>query len=788
MPRISAKVQRPAWKYKKMITIDPTAPSTTDSSAVADYTVDEVAAQASEELMSDPTGRWEGVFGSDLSAIEPRVGRVPGEALAALIGYRNGNGHHGGAVGTTSAERIAALSDISEVTAAGGRAIPFGPIVPIPPIVIKRMVSGRYLGTTPGWRLELRTDVDGARPMKRVSGDYYQITGGTVSYFGSFVIDAITLAVTSTTVTITGIASATWVTSFNRVKVTIPRVSFFNPPAAATIRWFNAAGSPGAMYTCSYASRFLRSVSLEQDSEFGITPFASYNTGSLPSGGPARNLTVAGAYAEAGIEVATAGIPTIIGAAPGSSWDNSELHHAMVTHFSLWQDIPQWKAWLFHASRHTNPGVLGIMFDQQGQQRQGCATFYNHPLMNGNTATHLRTQLYCGVHELGHAFNLFHSFHKQFMTPPLPNRPGALSWMNYPQNYAPPGGPGGEAAFWSAFPFQFDESELIHLRHAFRNNVIMGGNPFGTGAALEALAEFDQPVEDNSGLKLELRTDRVFKLGEPVFVEIKLSLAGGSRQVHPHLHPDATFVRIAVQKPGGAVIIHEPVLEQCVAVETTRLTADRPALYESAYIGYGKDGLLFDQPGIYRIRALYAALDGSQVVSSTLQITVRAPLTEEDADVAELLIGEDQGMLFYLMGSDSEYLASGNSALKEVEEKHSAHPLAIYSRLLSGWSQARPFKSIETDGKVTLRKANPDQAAKLLGSVTDATTKGRGVDNITLGKTLCRLARSHSEAGDDKAAGDTVKKIKACFKAKNLQPYILNAIDAEANAALDNKD
>jgi len=141
--------------------------------------------------------------------------------------------------------------------------------------------------------------------------------------------------------------------------------------------------------------------------------------------------------------------------------------------------------WLFTARLHDlGPGLLGIMFDQQGRQRQGCADF--HASLAGTTPDRLRSQLYTCVHELGHCFNLFHSFHKEFMNPPQPNRLGALSWMNYPQRYQPSSGPGGTAAFWSAFPFRFDDLELVHLRHAFRDNIIMGGNPFGTGAALIA--------------------------------------------------------------------------------------------------------------------------------------------------------------------------------------------------------------------------------------------------------------------------------------------------------------
>src|SRR5690606_22784138 len=115
------------------------------------------------------------------------------------------------------------------------------------------------------------------------------------------------------------------------------------------------------------------------------------------------------------------------------------------------------------------------------------------------------------VHELGHCFNLFHSFHKTYMNPPQPNRPDSLSWMNYPYNYT--GGSGGEAAFWSAFPFQFDALELAHLRHGFRNNVIMGGANFGIGAALEEPGEWqNEPVVDNSGLKLTLRAPKSFML------------------------------------------------------------------------------------------------------------------------------------------------------------------------------------------------------------------------------------------------------------------------------------
>src|SRR5262245_26873973 len=69
-----------------------------------------------------------------------------------------------------------------------------GPIVPTLP---KRAVSGRYRYSGTVWQLELRIDVDGKRPMKRVSGDFFQVSGATVTYFGSFVVNAPAISVSA---------------------------------------------------------------------------------------------------------------------------------------------------------------------------------------------------------------------------------------------------------------------------------------------------------------------------------------------------------------------------------------------------------------------------------------------------------------------------------------------------------------------------------------------------------------------------------------------------------------
>ncbi len=684
----------------------------------------------------------------------------------------------------TDAEAFA--EDVGEPTAAEAAAQPIIPGQPVPiipqpiPIPMQPLlhrVSGRYRSPRSGWELVLRVDVDGSRPMRRVSGDYYRISGGTVSYFGSFVVNRPGISVTTSGVTITGTGTYTWSAGAPNVRITIPRVPIWVYPAAAKIQYFSPTNAPGAIYTCGFESRYFRTVDLEEDQETGVTPFVSYNTGSLPSGGSARTLTVEKAYAEAGIQMRTAGVSNVVPTAPGGTWSNRELHDAMMRHFSLWRDMPQWKVWLFHAMRHEyGPGLLGIMFDQTGKQRQGCAAFYQR--ISGGAPARLRDQLYVCVHELGHCFNLFHSFHKTYMTPPMPNRLNALSWMNYPQRY-----PTGAAAFWAAFPFQFDNLEVIHLRHAFRNNIIMGGNPFGTGAALGDPEAFTDSVEDNSGLRLELEAPKSFAFGEPVVTEIKLYVTDTrGKRVHTHLHPNFCFVQVAIQKPNGVVVVYEPPMEHCIEVETTVLDEGQPSIYESAYIGYDKGGHIFDQPGVYKLRGVYYALDDSVVLSNVMTLRVRPPLSPADEEVAELFLGDEQGMLLYLLGSDSEFLKNGNEALDLVLDKHAEHPLAVYAQLVKGFNAAAEFKTVTADYQVEVREPQHDETIKLLSAVIDASEAEKGVDNVTLNMTMQRMARTQAAAGKKKEAQATVKRMVDIFSKKSFTPHVQELIEAQAAA------
>jgi hypothetical protein len=659
-------------------------------------------------------------------------------------------------------------------------------------------VQGRYQASTGAWQVDLRVDVDGSRPTGRVSGDFFATSGATTSYFGSFVVDAPQVSATVIRVHARGTGRFTFAAGAPVVEVMVPRVPVGTAPKPATLHFSTDSGTSGATYTCPWTSPFLRTVAWEQDSVAGAVPFVAYDTALLPrpSGIEARTISVAQAYADAGIQLLSSGAPNVLpvsdaGTGTSPKWSDSELHNAMVKHFSLFADLPRWQVWLLVATAH-DQGARGIMFDYSDAfQRQGCAVFYD--AIKGADPANQRAQLRTYVHELGHAFNLLHSWQKNLATPPAPLGPngglGDLSWMNYAWKYQPPPpAAGGEPAYWAAFPFEFTTNELVHLRHGFYRDVVMGANAFAKGAAELAVDPevFADPIVDNSGLALELRAKPAFAYGEPVVVELKLSATDlRGRTTHGYLHPRDEFVQLAVRQPSGRTVLYRPVLRHCVDEDRrVRLDPGRPAVYDSAYIGSGRDGQLFEQPGRYAVRAVYTADDGSRVLSPILELRIRRPLTEEDERVGDLLLGEEQGQVLALLGSDSDRLTAGTDAVDTVLEEHADHPLAVYARLVKGINAERDFKDLGADGVLRVRSADTAESIKHLTDVAEASTGEGGVDNITLNAAMRTLAEAQAKAGDVDRAKDVMDRMVSVFEDKDLTPPVLQTIRLQAQETL----
>jgi hypothetical protein len=649
-----------------------------------------------------------------------------------------------------------------------------------------RLISGRYRGTFSGGEVEMRVDVvDGPRPANCVSGDFFLISGATRTLEASFIVDDPVVSPGDFETVIEGAARLSSSPKTPRMRVTVPRIAASPQATSATLQMLRANGTVEREAICAFESGFFRTVRIKEDAEQNIQAFRSYLTGGLPSGGTARTLSIVQAYGEAGIEVGPANelpSPSVINA-PGGSWSNAELHEAMQGAFQGLENGPAWKVWLLHARKYETPGTLGMMFDVQGRERQGCAVFYQ--MVGGQSRRKRREQIHTCVHEMGHCLNLREAFLASPL-PGLPARPRALSWMNYPAEF-----PDGADAFWKAFPFQFDEPELIHLRHGFLDDVIPGGRPFGGTGALRSALPFRDPEEDGSGLDLRLETPAALDFGEPVWVELRLSLRGDEPQeVHPRLHPREGFVQVSIQRLSGETVLFQPLFRRIMEPRTVVLDEENPAIYESAFLGFGRPGFYFGQPGLYEIRALYTSLDGSRVISNPLALRIRSPFTREDDEVAGLFLGEEQGKLIAFRGSDG--LPAGNRALDRIIREYGDHPLASYARMAQGTNLAREFKTLGTEGEVYLRPRDPERAREILQPMIDDFVSGRSqINSVTFTHAIHSLAEGQIAVKDRSGARSTLENLEGQLverrRARNepaFKPHVLRIVEEEVEETL----
>jgi hypothetical protein len=243
------------------------------------------------------------------------------------------------------------------------------------------------------------------------------------------------------------------------------------------------------------------------------------------------------------------------------------------------------------------------------------------------------------------------------------------------------------------------------------------------------------------------------------------------------LHPKFGFVHVAISRPRGDVIVHEPPVTHCAVPELVVCghAEEQPT---SAYIGYdAKVGQIFEDPGTYRIRASYAAPDGTLIVSNVTMVRIAAPRTEQDERVADLMLDDQVGMVLTLMGTDSPFLADGMRALETVATEFGDHPNAVFAKLALGVNAARPFTEVLRDGTVRVRDRDLGRADDLLGSAIDASRGDAGLDDLTVYQVAAYLAKSHEAEGDMDTARSLREDIRRLAESRNAAPSVLRSLE-----------
>lgn len=429
--------------------------------------------------------------------------------------------------------------------------------------------------------------------------------------------------------------------------------------------------------------------------------------------------------------------------------------------------------------------TLGVMFDEfDANPRQGLAVFWkgceraaqNTP-PPGLTGSDAFSQwfVWTMTHELGHAFNLLHTF--------SPNKRSGLheaspSFMNYPDRFSAAGGM-GPAAYWAAHntPGSFDNDELRAIRHGYMPLIIMGGEAFGRGGLSEVRLG-PKPMHPSLSLTLRFRPEPVggvLPFGSPVHIEAKLeSRLRGRIEIIDALEPTHGVTHYYVRTPRGDLRAFDPFATRCSAGRQVVLSPKAPAIYEDVNLTFGGRGFTFLDPGRYQVQAVYTG-HAEPVVSDPITVWIGHP-PNPDAERLIVRALEPRVATYLTLWGNRETSDGVTAAIEPLKASHPDHPLVTEFERCSAYEQvAHHYRVRFSRGRpVGLQKApnrvGPDLAKAIqsvlkLGadfSPTGASTEV-GLSNILYGHLAGTLIDILKKDGSkDRSLG---KRVAAICKA-----------------------
>jgi hypothetical protein len=475
-----------------------------------------------------------------------------------------------------------------------------------------------------------------------------------------------------------------------------------------------------------YRSRYFHNVDFEFDAAQGEAPTTEIQTCAHPNRPPAlpcEDLSIRKVFRRAGFNVSESpgGTVPISGAGAGARWSDAEMHDAMQVFWSNFSATAQLAMWVFFASLHEQGTSLGgIMFDDIGpQHRQGTAIFNDAfisvpPSGDPNPAAWVQRMIFwTACHEMGHAFNLAHSWQKSLGTPWVPglaNEHEARSFMNYPFRVS-----GGQAAFFADFEYRFSNAELLFLRHAPERFVQMGTAAWFDHHGFENALVSPQPT-----LRLELRVNRapaLFEFLEPVTLELKLTNVSTDPQVvDVNLLGSLDAMTVVIKPHGKAAREFVPFARRCYQPEKTVLGPGE-SMYAPLGVSAGLNGWDLADPGRYVVQVALRR-EGEDVVSNPLPLRVAPPRDYDEELVAQDVFTEDVGRTLALGGT--EVLTHANDVLHGVVERLGERRAAIHAALAlaepaaTTYKVPRPSAEAPAGLEILARKPRAKEARDLL--------------------------------------------------------------------------
>lgn len=537
-----------------------------------------------------------------------------------------------------------------------------------------------------------------------------------------------------------------------------------------------SGNAPAVTRKLQWESPYFRTAEFEFDREPGAPQVTAVNThahAKRPADLPGEWLSIDKVYDRAGIEVLQSpnrSDAAIVGPAgeflTGLPWSDQELHDAMRVYWSRYRPRAQWALWFLFARDHVDPDTGGIMFDFQDPQRQGAALFSNaldRRLPGGEPQPGewmARQRFFAAVHEIGHCFNLLHSWEKDLGVPWVPRLgpdPEAMSFMNYPHKYK-----FGYDSFFAGFRYRFDDLETVYLRHAPDEFVQMGAAPAGQDSGFRNRRPAAHPT---LALGLAVRRARpVFEFLEPVILDLELTNVGGEPElVDPALFAGGHDLTVLVQPRSGPARRWRPYVRRC-SFGGVKLLRPGQSLRASIFVSAGLDGWHLAEPGSYTLHARVGR-GGEEVAAGPLDLRIASPRSWDEDYLARDFFTDEVGRALAMGGTYA--MTAAIAALEEAADRlperavarHAALVLArprMEDRRMLGLPEGRSrMSSVAADGGCLQRvEARPDEARRLLHAalLEDAEAAARTFGRSGYGEHLERYADWLEKHGDAAAA------------------------------------
>ena len=580
-------------------------------------------------------------------------------------------------------------------------------------------------------REELRLDVDGRYPQMTVSGTRAGALGPVASWVAAL--------------TRTGSNSYSgqiWFKDGNVNAIPHTQVALKVTKSLLSVQrkvevTFSGGGAASFVRTYVFSSAYFHPGEFEYDTVAGATRVTEIGTHDHPTR-PAtianETLSLEAVYRRAGFNIAASpnGGTIPLGAAGADQrWTDQEMHDAMQIYWSRFHDKPQWSLWVLFASLHVQGDSLGgIMFDDIGSNhRQGTAIFTdafiaNPPAGDANPAAWVkRMRFWTAAHEMGHAFNLAHSWQKALGTPwiPLPNDPEARSFMNYPYSVA-----GGQAAFFADFAFRFSDPELLFMRHAPERFVQMGNADWFDHHGFQQVA-LDSNAEFSLTLSTNARDDRLPYLLPPVVEMALVNKSGRPKLISAARLSERSGLTLIIRKDGKPARQWAPFSRHC-GENLEIILGHSEALYDSVLVGAGRNGWDMAEPGRYTVQAMLE-VDGRAVISNALEVKVEPPASRDEERLAQDLFTPEVGQVLAVngtrgVGSVVEVLQAATRLKQHPVARQAAialaGPLADEYKLLQVDERARPGDTpADAARRVEVYQPDLKEARHLLGIATE---------------------------------------------------------------------